>query len=175
MCVLFVVVARTAFKCYRCGICFTSVSSLHEHVKKHSYDDIRKKQSVKCDICGQVLTKLKYLERHMLIHSGEKPFPCQYCSERFRSTGELNSHAARHTSSEQHTCIKCNISFIRKETLNLHMKDKHMEGDRNFSCPHCVKIFKYKSTLDHHMESHSGMRNTHHIVFQCNHDMRSVY
>ena len=32
------------------------------------------------------------MKRHMLIHTGEKPFHCPECTRKFRQKGDLNSH-----------------------------------------------------------------------------------
>jgi len=36
------------------------------------------------------------MKRHMLVHTGEKPYSCSDCGERFTQSGGLASHRRRH-------------------------------------------------------------------------------
>ncbi|KAK8387118.1 hypothetical protein O3P69_018044 [Scylla paramamosain] len=48
-----------------------------------------------CPVCGKIFegTKRKYrLERHMTIHTGEKPFPCPLCVYRANQKEHLSRH-----------------------------------------------------------------------------------
>lgn len=48
-----------------------------------------------CPVCGKIFegTKRKYrLERHMTIHTGEKPFPCPLCVYRANQKEHLYRH-----------------------------------------------------------------------------------
>ncbi|WAR17457.1 ZN808-like protein [Mya arenaria] len=50
------------------------------------------KAPVMCNICGSVQSSRDHLKRHMKIHTGEKPFKCEYCDIRFSRKDHLNSH-----------------------------------------------------------------------------------
>ncbi|KAH9509719.1 hypothetical protein Btru_044331 [Bulinus truncatus] len=52
---------------------------------------------VKCDECGKMFTDNYKLNRHKLIHTGEKPFKCQYCQKCFARKDKYMPHLKRHT------------------------------------------------------------------------------
>ncbi|ODN00806.1 Zinc finger and BTB domain-containing protein 10, partial [Orchesella cincta] len=45
-----------------------------------------------CELCSKILSNRKGLERHMLIHTGEKPFPCDICAKLFRRKDNCVRH-----------------------------------------------------------------------------------
>lgn len=49
-----------------------------------------------CDLCPYE-TKYKWLlNRHMLCHTGERPYACYTCGRRFRQTAHLAGHVQTH-------------------------------------------------------------------------------
>jgi hypothetical protein len=45
-----------------------------------------------CDTCGKFFTKKLGLQRHEMIHSGERPFTCSICSKSFSRLDNLRNH-----------------------------------------------------------------------------------
>lgn len=45
-----------------------------------------------CDLCGKVFRDARDLQRHNMVHTGEKPYSCSYCSTKFRQKAHLKRH-----------------------------------------------------------------------------------
>ncbi|GFQ69652.1 zinc finger protein [Trichonephila clavata] len=46
-------------------------------------------QSYPCHVCNKLFNRKDNLERHLRVHTGEKPFKCEICSRSFTNTARL--------------------------------------------------------------------------------------
>lgn len=46
----------------------------------------------RCNVCGRDFLFQSYLNRHMVIHTRDKPYTCDFCHSRFTQMGSKNSH-----------------------------------------------------------------------------------
>ncbi|KPM07681.1 zinc finger domain-containing protein 19, partial [Sarcoptes scabiei] len=85
-------------------------------------DGIRRK--FHCSHCGNGNFKTKsHLQRHMLTHTGEKPYHCQECDAKFNQSSSLRNHIiAIHTKKFPHICTICGKGFLMPAVLQKHMQ-----------------------------------------------------
>lgn len=83
---------------YGCDFCSRSFRRL-SHLKRHREvvhaNGERLPQSFVCHICGKDKKCRSQLARHVIIHTGERPFACDLCTARFNRRGNLQQHRKR--------------------------------------------------------------------------------
>lgn len=83
--------------------------------------DIRRKFS--CCHCGKSFKTKSHLQRHILTHTGEKPYTCNRCDCRFNQSSSLRNHViAIHTKEYPHTCNNCRKGFLMPAVLQKHLQ-----------------------------------------------------
>ena len=66
----------------------------------------------KCDVCMRTFGRRNKCQRHMLVHTGEKPFKCSVCLQAFSRTDTLHKHRkTRHPDQHPYQCIQCDLAF----------------------------------------------------------------
>lgn len=67
-------------------------------LKRHYLSHMGVKQH-QCSFCDKRFSLAQYLQEHMYIHTGEKPFVCKHpgCGKRFRQAGKLSIHKKIHS------------------------------------------------------------------------------
>lgn len=66
-------------------------------------------------------------ESHTRVHTGEKPFECDICHQRYSTKSNLTVHRKKHSSDtdfhkKEHKCPYCNKLHASKKTLAKHVK-----------------------------------------------------
>lgn len=83
---------------YGCDFCSRSFRRL-SHLKRHREvvhaNGARPPQTFICHICGKDKKCRSQLARHVIIHTGERPFACDLCTARFNRRGNLQQHKKR--------------------------------------------------------------------------------
>ncbi|XP_045781546.1 zinc finger protein 62 homolog [Maniola jurtina] len=100
------------FVCQICG----KRSSTKNHHKSHELIHKTERKIYQCE-CGAKMRTALGFHMHQRIHSGEKPYECEECGDRFLSASRRLDHIKRRHrgGTTPHNCDKCGAGFIREE------------------------------------------------------------
>ncbi|XP_017770700.1 PREDICTED: zinc finger protein 658B-like [Nicrophorus vespilloides] len=84
---------------------------------------VRRKE-FKCNDCDKTFTHKGDYNKHLRIHSGEKPYTCTVCDKKFAHTSNLTRHLNVHSGLKPFHCDICDKSFARKDKLEAHRNTK---------------------------------------------------
>lgn len=145
-------------KVHSCSICkFISSSAryLDNHVKSHKV-----KKDFLCEKCSKSFFKLQHLREHInLVHLSNKEsyaYACSLCDKKFKCAQNLRRHSEIHLNKKNFSCDKCQSSFSRKESLEVHIFRAHGSETKSPLCEFCKNVFPNMSKLRKHQEKYNS-------------------
>ena len=76
----------------------------------------------KCSACHKSFIQEAHLKEHQLLHTGEKPYQCSYCDKAFTKRSHMKDHVRAHTGEKPHKCKNCDFRSVQRSNLNKHEK-----------------------------------------------------
>ncbi|OXB83896.1 UNVERIFIED_CONTAM: hypothetical protein H355_009380 [Colinus virginianus] len=80
---------------YRCSKLLEAEQSCYSYGHAFS-ESVEKRQLYHCSLCFKTFKSPSKLERHYLMHAGQKPFECSVCGKNFRQSPHLKRHHLTH-------------------------------------------------------------------------------
>ena len=130
-----------------------------------AHEDTHWRQGVRdykysCGQCGYNTDQHYHYRRHLLTHTGEKPYQCDVCGNRFSQSGSMQHHKRTLHGGERrhlcHLCPQCGHTFTEARSLNRHIKSVHNKI-KEYKCVICERCFSLKQGLDLHMMRHTAV------------------
>ena len=66
------------------------------------------------------LPKKSYLQEHMRVHTGDKPYTCRFCNKIFTQASSLGKHVLVHAGNKPYACSFCDATFTQNSHLQEH-------------------------------------------------------
>ncbi|KAK7810795.1 hypothetical protein U0070_009500 [Myodes glareolus] len=134
-----------------------SAGSIHEGLAPVVIQNSNKK-ILQCPKCDKTFDRIGKYESHTRVHTGEKPFECDICHQRYSTKSNLTVHRKKHSNEvefhkKEHKCPYCNKLHASKKTLAKHVKRQHSQKIDNTLI--CKKSFTRRPHLEEHMILHS--------------------
>lgn len=123
---------KRKIKCdyYGCGRTYCSYFNLKRHIES-SHMGVRK---FRCETCGRFLSSKQNYVDHQNIHSGAKPYICEFpgCSMRFRQLSQFYLHSQLHNEVSLHSDLRQAVSSQFLSLLSLRLSQ---EPSRFYTIP----------------------------------------
>ena len=121
-----------------------------------------------CCLCGKMLSSFSSLDRHMLVHSGERPFSCIFCGQTFTTNGNMHRHQRTHGvkgAEGEDGKVLVLPKKAKKREASFSLMDREETSNNNYPekteqmCPVCEKTYSSDLLLEAHiLSTHPGQQ-----------------
>nr|AYG86903.1 zinc finger protein 131 [Salvelinus malma] len=150
--------------CCHCGKAYMREAALKQHLNTLHYEaeELSRSQSQKkkmhmCDYCDKQFDHFGHFKEHLRKHTGEKPFECPDCHERFARNSTLKCHmaacqngaGAKKGRKKLYECQVCSSVFNSWELFKDHLTTH--TGEKPNHCTMCDLWFTQPDDLRQHL------------------------
>jgi KRAB domain-containing zinc finger protein len=142
------------FQCTKCPKHYCTKYGLKVHMNV-SHEDVKRYQ---CYFCSFATFRNSNMIHHMLNHTKEKPYKCQYCLQSYKTERSVKKHKdgkscnLRRTRPSLSPCYFCGKVSSTLQILKAHIKRVHLKEDLK-RCNLCCKYFFSTSALNSHIRT----------------------
>ncbi|XP_072288698.1 zinc finger protein 131 [Eucyclogobius newberryi] len=151
--------------CAHCGKAYTREGALKQHVSMFHYDTddltLNQKPQKKvhvCEYCQKNFDHFGHFKEHLRKHTGEKPYECPDCHEKFARNSTLKCHmtacqngaGAKKGRKKIYECQVCDSVFNIWEDFKDHLVCH--TGDKPNHCTVCDVWFTHSKELKEHLK-----------------------
>uniref|UniRef100_A0A3P8VML2 Zinc finger protein 131 n=1 Tax=Cynoglossus semilaevis TaxID=244447 RepID=A0A3P8VML2_CYNSE len=156
--------------CDHCGRAYTREGALKQHISTFHFDTEELSRNQKppkkvhvCEYCKKHFDHFGHFKEHLRKHTGEKPYECPDCHERFARNSTLKCHmaacqngaGAKKGRKKVYECQVCSSVFNSWEQFKDHLVSH--TGDKPNHCTMCDMWFTHPKELNTHIkEVHSA-------------------
>ncbi|XP_015109370.1 zinc finger and SCAN domain-containing protein 21 isoform X2 [Diachasma alloeum] len=113
-----------------------------------------------CPICDKRCKTSAELKTHIASHSSVRPYMCEKCGQAYKHKHALKIHIGMHNGISPFKCSFCDKCFTQKGALMRHLP-MHT-GEMPYQCDLCGKRFVHHTSYNMHVLSHTGKKS-----YQC--------
>ena len=120
----FTKISSEVIKCNHCDKIYTRnksiigpihTAAMRKHLEKKHKDklpeDLQKEDFAKCEFCDKEFKHEKDFERHLNMHSGNRPYLCRICWQSYGLRSEMIEHREKHSEAKEFQCVECLKEF----------------------------------------------------------------